>query len=96
MESAHNYSLITKADTHKSYLQRLIQTWLSLYLPDSHCQRRPSLPDEPSQIWQDRGHGHDDPPAWAWSAVQPQRALCSLDDLREHPSTSLFFIYLSK
>ena len=52
-------------------------------LPDSDSERGSSLPHESSQIRQDRGHGHDDPLARACCAVQPQRALCSLDDLRE-------------
>ena len=52
-------------------------------LLDSDSERGSNLPHESSQIRQDRGHGHDDPPARARSAVQPQRALCSLDDLCE-------------
>ena len=52
-------------------------------LPDSDSERGSSLPHESSQIRQDRGHGHDDPLARACCAVLPQRALCSLDYLRE-------------
>ncbi|RMB92167.1 hypothetical protein DUI87_31278 [Hirundo rustica rustica] len=48
------------------YLRAFRETW------DPDREGRPSLLHEPSQVRQNRGHGHDDPPARTRCAVQPQ------------------------
>lgn len=58
-----------------------------LAVTDGDREGGPGDAAEPTQVRQNRGHGHADLPARAGCAVQSQGALRFLDDLREY-STS--------
>ena len=67
-------------------LERVLEE-MSVLLPlastDGDREGGRGVAAEPAQVRQDRGHGHADLPARACCAFQPQRAICSLDDLCE-------------